>query len=209
MDGLRKFVQKPEFDAFIMGTILLNTVSPRPRRSPPTPLALWRQFMVMVLLRLVSGGDGPAAPRGGGLQRFRDNRKRLHGESQPQPLAPLISAHHDGCPSVCPSEQFVFLCEAVIKLLAYGARDYFDDDWNRLDFVIVAESVVSFVVALFISSDSGFSTSTLRLLRLLRPLRTLRFVPVCPLRAPPSSELKYGHGMDHSQLVPCVGSRRG
>jgi len=78
------------------------------------------------------------------------------------------------------SSQFIFFVEACMKLAAFGPRDYFDDSWNRLDFIIVFESVVSFILDLFLSAGAGFSTSTLRLLRLLRPLRTLRFIPVRP-----------------------------
>jgi hypothetical protein len=74
-----------------------------------------------------------------------------------------------------------------------GASEYFEDSWNRLDFVIVLESVVSGILVLVLnSSGSSINTSTLRLLRLLRPLRTLRFIPVrfIPARAPVSPSVR-------------------
>ena len=89
----------------------------------------------------------------------------------------------------------------MLKYVGLGGREYFGDNWNRLDFLVVMESIVtfvmvrsensflfsteltSFVVAIIQDLIPGldgaiFSAKTLRLLRLLRPLRTLRFIPV-------------------------------
>jgi hypothetical protein len=100
-------------------------------------------------------------------------------------------------------DQVIFIVEAALKIAGLGATEYFEDNWNRMDFIIVLESILSGILVLktqryllssfstshvtcvrnlqvlvLKSSGSTVNTSTLRLLRLLRPLRTLSFIPV-------------------------------
>jgi len=42
---------------------------------------------------------------------------------------------------------FIFLAEAIAKLIAFGSR-YFSDSWNRFDFVIVLGSIAGFIANL-------------------------------------------------------------
>ena len=64
----------------------------------------------------------------------------------------------------------LFTLEALVKLVAAGARRYFADAWNKFDFAIVLLSYVGMVV------DLG-SVTALRLLKLLRVLRLLNSFP--------------------------------
>lgn len=71
---------------------------------------------------------------------------------------------------------FVFLVEAILKILALG-RHYFLDAWNDVDFLIVAGSLVEFSVQLLSSNRSVTVTSIGRTFRILRVFRSVRRVP--------------------------------
>jgi WD40 repeat protein len=68
---------------------------------------------------------------------------------------------------------FIFIVECLLKILAFGSREYFGDNWNRLDFIVVCEGVTSAIVSLIPGVQTKGPISTLRLLRLFRPLRAL------------------------------------
>ena len=40
----------------------------------------------------------------------------------------------------------VFIIELGLKLAGLGAVEYFGDSWNRLDFIVVLESIVGFIM---------------------------------------------------------------
>jgi voltage-gated sodium channel len=63
----------------------------------------------------------------------------------------------------------VFVSEVVIKIVAQGFSPlkYFNDGWNRLDFIIVAGSF----------SGAGAIALLLRMVRLFRVLKMLKVVP--------------------------------
>lgn len=93
--------------------------------------------------------------------------------------------------------------ECIAKILVFGTREYFADNWNRLDFIVVLEGVTSAIIVSIQTMDHlkkkntispcffahshtlpvlqsvipGVSTEgpiqSLRLLRLFRPLRAL------------------------------------
>jgi voltage-gated sodium channel len=83
----------------------------------------------------------------------------------------------------------VFVLEAVLKIVAKGERphEYFEDNWNKFDFIIVISCVIPYVLPLILSHSTvrGGSGGTvgleglaiLRLLRLLRALKLLNAVP--------------------------------
>ena len=67
---------------------------------------------------------------------------------------------------------FVFLLEAILKLVGLGPKAYFRDNWNKFDFIIVMVSLVE--LAASTGSEGGGSTiSALRSMRLLRAFRLL------------------------------------
>ena len=41
---------------------------------------------------------------------------------------------------------FVFIWELLLKLAGLGISEYFADPWNRLDFIVVMESIVGFIL---------------------------------------------------------------
>jgi hypothetical protein len=49
----------------------------------------------------------------------------------------------------------VFLFEAILKLTAYGCKDYFKDGWNQFDFTIVMGTVIGFVLVQAIGFSLG------------------------------------------------------
>lgn len=68
-----------------------------------------------------------------------------------------------------------FFIEMMIKLLALGVRLYFGDAWNWLDFVVVANGIISQILTATGTGGAG-AVSVLRLFRMLRPLRALKRV---------------------------------
>lgn len=62
----------------------------------------------------------------------------------------------------------IFMCEAVIKLIAFGFTLYFKDPGNIFDFIIVIISLVSTAVSISINSNFGASTTFIRALRITR-----------------------------------------
>lgn len=57
-----------------------------------------------------------------------------------------------------------------------GGKGYLQSGWNRLDFIVVVESLVSLVL-LEIGGAGSFNISAVRSLRVLRPLRTINHLP--------------------------------
>ncbi len=71
----------------------------------------------------------------------------------------------------------LFLIEAIVKIKAYGWKDYWADNWNKFDFIITLVAVPS-LFNIFI--ETGFATSvilSLRSLRIFKSFRLLKFIP--------------------------------
>lgn len=68
---------------------------------------------------------------------------------------------------------FVFLFEAVLKLLAYGVRPYFRETWNRFDMFMVILSVAGVVASWTSSADTNY----LGVVRIMRVTRVFRIIP--------------------------------
>jgi len=70
----------------------------------------------------------------------------------------------------------VFVCEMIIKIIAmgfyFGENTYFKDNWNRLDFIIVMFSFLTWFLEALFDSDLSFIVA-FRALRALRPLRAV------------------------------------
>ncbi|KRX08852.1 hypothetical protein PPERSA_08956 [Pseudocohnilembus persalinus] len=67
----------------------------------------------------------------------------------------------------------VFIVECVVKIISFGLilddGSYLQDNWNRLDFFIVASSIIDM-------SFESVDLPVIKILRLLRTLRPLRFI---------------------------------
>lgn len=71
----------------------------------------------------------------------------------------------------------LFVGECVLKIIVMGFTcgkyTYLKDNYNKLDFLIVTISIISFVLE---SSDTGIDLNSLKALRALRALRPLKLV---------------------------------
>lgn len=84
----------------------------------------------------------------------------------------------------------LFLLEAVLKFIGLGVKGYFNDNWNRFDFLILLVSSTLFIVEEAEGSPGvGLFATVVRGLRLLRLLKLhSTFKQVCiaaPHRTPP------------------------
>jgi voltage-dependent calcium channel L type alpha-1D len=77
----------------------------------------------------------------------------------------------------------IFTLEAIIKLIAFGIRDYFDKGWNIFDFVIVVISYITLIIGLTTDSDFGPKQATVarafrigRIFRLITKAKFLRVI---------------------------------
>jgi hypothetical protein len=72
----------------------------------------------------------------------------------------------------------VFICEAIIKLIALGLGGYFYYSWNVFDFFVVFCSIIDLLLTNVTSSNSTFlkSFQIIRVMRLLRITRVLRVI---------------------------------
>lgn len=70
----------------------------------------------------------------------------------------------------------LFLLEAIVKVRSYGWDDYWNSNWNKLDFLIVVLSVPA-LIAVFIPMPSTSSLKLLRLIRFVRLARLMTFIP--------------------------------
>lgn len=72
----------------------------------------------------------------------------------------------------------IFLLELIIKMNEYGFKDYYNSNWNKLDFILVALSIpalISWFLNLGLSNLSFFLI--FRVLRVFKSFRFLKFVP--------------------------------
>ena len=71
----------------------------------------------------------------------------------------------------------LFLIEAVVKIRHYGWSEYWDDNWNKFDFIITLVSIPSILNVIV---DTGVATGivlSLRSLRIFKSFRLLKFIP--------------------------------
>ncbi|XP_049820303.1 voltage-dependent calcium channel type A subunit alpha-1 isoform X2 [Aethina tumida] len=77
---------------------------------------------------------------------------------------------------------FLFLCETVLKLIAFGIKNFFKDPWNTFDFVTVVGSIVDAMVVEFgeraakmaKERENFINVGFLRLFRAARLIKLLR-----------------------------------
>lgn len=70
----------------------------------------------------------------------------------------------------------LFLVEALVKISTFGWKEYWSNNWNRFDFIIVIGSLPTILTGFLPVPDTSLLI-VLRLFRLLRLVRFLRFIP--------------------------------
>lgn len=73
---------------------------------------------------------------------------------------------------------FLFIIELAVKLQSFGAKQYFDSNWNRLDLFLIVLSIPALVA--FIFNLSMLDISFLLVFRVLRVFKTFRFLKFIP-----------------------------
>ena len=75
---------------------------------------------------------------------------------------------------------FIYLCEFILKILAYGVAGYFHTNWNRFDFFIVIVSILDILCGNILKIDNQFlqTFQVIRLLKVLRVLRIFRLIKI-------------------------------
>uniref|UniRef100_T1HGE4 Voltage-dependent calcium channel type A subunit alpha-1 n=1 Tax=Rhodnius prolixus TaxID=13249 RepID=T1HGE4_RHOPR len=66
----------------------------------------------------------------------------------------------------------MFTVECILKILAFGVRNFFKDPWNTFDFITVIGSIVDALVLEFV--ENSFNVGFLRLFRAARLIKLLR-----------------------------------
>lgn len=72
----------------------------------------------------------------------------------------------------------LFIAEIAVKTSHYGLRNYFADNWNRFDFIVVFISLPSLAIVFY--GDFFVEANvflTLRVLRVFKSFRLIRFMP--------------------------------
>ncbi|CDW82939.1 voltage-gated ion channel superfamily [Stylonychia lemnae] len=67
----------------------------------------------------------------------------------------------------------IFTFETVIKLIALGYKDYFNNGWNIFDMMVVIGTITSVFLTVFTSTTFGASTTLIRTFRIGRVLRII------------------------------------
>ncbi|KAK3088414.1 hypothetical protein FSP39_018877 [Pinctada imbricata] len=68
----------------------------------------------------------------------------------------------------------LFTIECILKLLAFGLKNYFRDPWNVFDFVTVVGSIIDVLINEFQSSHLTLNVGVFRLFRAARLIKLLR-----------------------------------
>mmetsp|Transcript_2583 Transcript_2583/g.3505 ORF Transcript_2583/g.3505 Transcript_2583/m.3505 type:complete len:1818 (-) Transcript_2583:287-5740(-) len=72
---------------------------------------------------------------------------------------------------------FIFLIEMCLKLAAWGMKQYLQDMWNQLDFILVISSVTGFFVEILLTSGAfPLNPAVFRILRVARLTRALKSI---------------------------------
>ncbi|SHI46320.1 voltage-gated sodium channel [Tangfeifania diversioriginum] len=72
----------------------------------------------------------------------------------------------------------LFLVELFIKFKAFGIKNYFKSNWNKLDFILIALSLPALIAFLFNFSVLDFSfLLVFRVLRVFKAFRFFKFIP--------------------------------
>ena len=76
----------------------------------------------------------------------------------------------------------IFIAEAIIRITAFGFKEYFKEGWNIFDFIVVIGSIISIFISLALSLTTGNQQSVpikgavtiIRTFRIMRVVRLIR-----------------------------------
>lgn len=68
----------------------------------------------------------------------------------------------------------VFIIEACVKIIGSGIKRYLANRWNKIDFLIVAASIVDLCFQIFVGTSLPFLRQGSQLIRIIRVMRVLR-----------------------------------
>jgi len=71
---------------------------------------------------------------------------------------------------------YIYYCECLFKLLGYGVKTYFADNWNRFDFFLVVTSLFDQFAAELLEAVLPIPPMLLRILRVARIMRIMRLL---------------------------------
>jgi len=69
----------------------------------------------------------------------------------------------------------IFIVECILKLIAYGIKEYFRETWNKFDFIVVCTGVIEILIS-FSYIDILHFNGLFKILQVLRILRILRVI---------------------------------
>lgn len=73
---------------------------------------------------------------------------------------------------------YIYIVEAIIKIVGFGIEKYFEDDWNMFDFVLILVSLLSIlssnIVSFFRTVKTAKSTKIVRVTKLNRMFRSIK-----------------------------------
>lgn len=67
----------------------------------------------------------------------------------------------------------IFTIEAILKLAAFGVKEYFSHIWNQFDFTIVVLTIISTTITLSNTTNIGAATTFLRAFKIARIFRLI------------------------------------
>lgn len=73
----------------------------------------------------------------------------------------------------------VFIYEMYVKISTWGAKNYFQEHWNKLDFILILIAIPSLFI-LFTHKGVGYETNVVMVLRVLRVFKSFRLVKYLP-----------------------------
>ena len=82
--------------------------------------------------------------------------------------------YNDGLSAINYLFTAIFLVELVVKMLGYGPIDYFADNFNCFDFLVVVFSIVETAIAVGSDGDGAVNLSVLRTFRIMRAFKLAR-----------------------------------
>lgn len=71
----------------------------------------------------------------------------------------------------------LFLCEAVAKISEYGWKNYWDNGWNKFDFIVLVIALPTLASPFLEQTTATNTILALRSMRLFKSFKMLRFIP--------------------------------
>jgi len=72
---------------------------------------------------------------------------------------------------------FIYVIEFLLRFYAYRGN-YFQSNWNRLDFFAVSVSVIAFLLGLYIDNPKNTGLKILKALRIIRLIRLIKRIKI-------------------------------